>query len=38
MAAKEKRSVKIGFLKTGWWIIHFAGISLVYTLGHLLWR
>jgi hypothetical protein len=38
MAAKERWAVKIGFLRTGWWIIHFVGITLVYTLGHLLWR
>jgi hypothetical protein len=29
---------KISFLKPGWWIIHFIGISIVYTLGHILWR
>jgi hypothetical protein len=29
---------KIGFLSTGWWIIHFLGITIVYSLGHILWR
>ena len=35
---KESFSKKIGFLRTGWWIIHLVGIAAVYTLGHLLWR
>ena len=35
---KEGFSKKIGFLRTGWWIIHLVGIAAVYTLGHLLWR
>ncbi len=35
---KESFSKKIGFLRTGWWIIHILGIAAVYTLGHLLWR
>lgn len=29
---------KIGFLKPGWWLVHFAAISIVYALGHFLWR
>lgn len=29
---------KISFLKPGWWIVHIIGISIVYTLGHILWR
>jgi hypothetical protein len=33
-----KISRKIGFLSTGWWIIHLSGISVVYALGHILWR
>jgi hypothetical protein len=33
--AKETLSVKIGFLRTGWWIVHVVGITLVYILGHL---
>jgi hypothetical protein len=35
---KETFSRKIGFLQTGWWIVHMVGISLVYALGHFLWR
>ena len=31
-------SRKIGFLRPGWWIIHLLGISVVYTIGQLLWR
>jgi len=33
-----KLNRKIGFLKPGWWMVHLAGISLVYALGHFLWR
>ena len=33
--AKVNLSAKIGFLRTGWWIVHVAGITLVYVLGHL---
>jgi hypothetical protein len=29
---------KIGLLTPGWWLIHFAGISVIYALGHFLWR
>lgn len=29
---------RIGFLRPGWWIVHIIGITVVYTLGHLLWR
>jgi hypothetical protein len=35
---KEDFSRKISFLKPLWWVIHFVGISVVYTIGHLLWR
>ncbi len=29
---------KTAFLTPWWWLIHMAGISLVYTLGHFLWK
>jgi hypothetical protein len=29
---------KTGFLKPGWWLVHLAAISIVYALGHFLWR
>jgi hypothetical protein len=29
---------KIGFLRPAWWIVHLVGISIVYALGHFLWR
>jgi len=29
---------KTAFLTPGWWLMHLAGISLVYLLGHLLWK
>jgi hypothetical protein len=35
---KEKFSRKISFLRAGWWIIHFIGITSVYALGYILWR
>lgn len=28
---------KTAFLTPGWWLIHLVLISLVYTLGHILW-
>ena len=34
----KKINRKIGFLKPGWWIVHLAAISIVYALGHFLWR
>lgn len=35
---KETLSAKISFLRSGWWIIHVAGITLVYVLGNLVGR
>jgi len=35
---KKEFSVKISFLRMGWWLIHLVGIALVYTLGNILWR
>jgi hypothetical protein len=35
---KGNFSKKIGFLRAGWWIIHFIAITMVYALGHILWR
>ena len=29
---------KTAFLTPGWWLIHLTGITLVYALGHLLWK
>jgi len=29
---------KIGLLRPGWWLVHLAGISIAYALGHILWR
>jgi hypothetical protein len=34
----KKVNQKIGFLRPGWWIVHLVGISIVYALGHFLWR
>jgi hypothetical protein len=35
---KDSFSSKISFLRPGWWIIHLMGITVIYTLGHILWR
>lgn len=35
---KESLFRKIGFLRPGWWLVHAAGITVVYFLGHILWR
>ena len=29
---------KIGFLTPGWWVVHLLAISIVYTLGKVLWK
>lgn len=34
---KQGFSLKISFLRPGWWLVHLAGISAVYALGHFLW-
>lgn len=36
--SKESLWNRIRFLKPGWWVFHFFGISLTYFLGHVLWR
>jgi hypothetical protein len=35
---RARKQSGINFLRGGWWLIHVLGISLVYLLGHLLWR
>jgi hypothetical protein len=35
---KPKRGVIYRYPNLGWWFVHLIGISLVYTLGHQLWR
>ncbi len=37
-AAKEKKGVTYRYPNLGWWLIHLAGVSIVYYLGNLLWR
>jgi hypothetical protein len=34
----SKRWNAISFLRPGWWLIHFVGISVVYLIGHFLLR
>jgi hypothetical protein len=36
--SNERFLTMIRFLRAGWWIVHLVGISIVYTLGHILWR
>jgi hypothetical protein len=37
-AAKEKKGLTYRYPNVGWWLIHLAAVSLVYYLGHILWR
>jgi hypothetical protein len=35
---KPKKGITYRYPNMGWWIVHLAVISIVYTLGHQLWR
>ena len=35
---KPKTGVTYRYPNMGWWLVHLAGLSIVYTLGNLLWR
>jgi hypothetical protein len=35
---KEKKGVTYRYPNLGWWLVHLTAISIVYTLGHMLWR
>jgi hypothetical protein len=35
---KEKKGITYRYPNMGWWLVHLAALSTVYTLGHLLWR
>jgi hypothetical protein len=35
---KPKVGVTYRYPNMGWWFVHLAGLSIVYTLGNLLWR
>jgi hypothetical protein len=37
-AVKEKKGQTIRYPNMGWWFVHLAGVSVVYYLGHILWR
>jgi len=37
-AAREKKGVTYRYPNLGWWLIHLAAVSIVYYLGHILWR
>ena len=37
-AAHEKKGVWWHYPNLGWWLIHLAAVSTVYTIGNLLWR
>jgi hypothetical protein len=35
---KPKKGINYRYPNMGWWFVHLAGASIVYTLGHQLWR
>ena len=35
---KPKAGVTYRYPNMGWWLVHLVGLSIVYTLGNLLWR
>ena len=37
-AAKEKKGITYRYPNMGWWLVHLAVVSIVYYLGHILWR
>jgi hypothetical protein len=37
-AAREKKGITYRYPNMGWWFVHLAAISLVYYIGHILWR
>jgi hypothetical protein len=36
--AKDKKGIAYRYPNMGWWLVHLMGLSIVYTLGNLLWR
>jgi hypothetical protein len=37
-AAREKKGITYRYPNMGWWLVHLAAVSVVYYLGHFLWR
>lgn len=35
---RPRKGISWRYPNMGWWIVHLAALSIVYTLGHLLWR
>jgi hypothetical protein len=35
---RPRKGIRWRYPNMGWWIIHLAALSIIYTLGHLLWR
>jgi len=35
---KPKKGISYRYPNMGWWFVHLAGASIVYTLGHQIWR
>ena len=35
---KPKKGITYRYPNMGWWLVHLAALSIVYTLGHQLWR
>ncbi|MGA1979230.1 MAG: hypothetical protein ABSG99_01510 [Sedimentisphaerales bacterium] len=36
--AREKKGITYRYPNMGWWLVHLASVSIVYYLGHILWR
>ena len=37
-ALKEKKGKTLRYPNLGWWVVHLVTVSIVYYLGHILWR
>ena len=37
-AGREKKGVTYRYPNLGWWLVHLVTVSIVYYLGHILWR
>jgi hypothetical protein len=35
---KEKKGITYRYPNMGWWFVHLCALSVIYTLGHFLWR
>ena len=37
-AAREKKGQTLRYPNLGWWLVHLAAVSLIYSIGNILWR